>query len=481
MSAFVYNLVHSLTTREKAYFKRFTKLYGGDDSKNYLRLYEFLTQLESYDARILHDKFRDEAMGKHLSSELNYLQELILKSLINYTLDSTPYLKLQKTLLFIDVLIDKDFRKQALKILLKAKTLAYKQEDFTIILKLIQLEEEILFNEGILGFTRQLADLQLERNHIYKQIQNLNELRLLREQVRELQFSAMFINDKKQYPEIFNHPLIKNEHQVLSLTAKEHWFYIREFIHYITRNYKDGQKYSAEYLHFLETNPELFKKSKILSTLSNYLFFSALLGDSKTFSATLSKLVVLEKDQLLDQIYISYIKYVRQLELSYRTNDTNSFNALIDSTWQFVQENHIKMGATQINRTMLELSRAGIITQRFSDTIDWLNFWFTTGVLDYTLIHAKLFLLITHMELGWFDLINNEVESICKDLKRKQKYDELASVFIQFFRKVAKTPEQKGRLLIVLSKRLTPIRLDPDKNHAFEFFDFLKWTNAQIE
>jgi len=116
----------------------------------------------------LKEQFKGSPIEKYMSSELNYLQQQLLKSMFNFHLESNSERKLYKSILFIDILIEKGYPKRATKILRQAKKMAYKNEDFTTLLKLIQLEEDIFFKEGILGFTKKISELQQERSQVYQ-------------------------------------------------------------------------------------------------------------------------------------------------------------------------------------------------------------------------------------------------------------------------------------------------------------------------
>lgn len=46
MSDFLYKLVSSLTTSEKVYFKRSSKIHAGKVGKNYLKIYEVIEKMD---------------------------------------------------------------------------------------------------------------------------------------------------------------------------------------------------------------------------------------------------------------------------------------------------------------------------------------------------------------------------------------------------------------------------------------------------
>jgi len=145
----MHEFVHNMTMREKAYFKRFAQMYSGKKNKNYMQLYNELEKMTVFEKQKFNTRFANQPIGRQMSSELNYLFGQLLKSMINFHLENSNKKKLQKSILYIDILMEKGYRKQALKILNKAKKLAKEHEDFTTILKLALLGINF-FNSTIL-------------------------------------------------------------------------------------------------------------------------------------------------------------------------------------------------------------------------------------------------------------------------------------------------------------------------------------------
>ena len=228
MSVFLYDLIHSLNMHEKIHFKRYSKIHGDKKDKVYLRLYDALESMPSYNRQDLAD-LMDKKNFQTLVPYNKYLADQILKSLVNCHWDKSPFQKLNKKVAFIETLIDKGFRKEALKRLQKAKKEAYKKEEYNFVLKLIQMEIDLLFQHGILNFTKQLNKLQDESNQLIKKINNFHQLRLLKEQIRELQFLNVhiYLANPEEFDHILNHPLLQNHSSALSIRAKEVWHYIR--------------------------------------------------------------------------------------------------------------------------------------------------------------------------------------------------------------------------------------------------------------
>ena len=475
MKKYIFDLVHSLTMNEKSYFKKFATIHSSKTSKNYIRLFDAIAQMQGFDVQFLKKKFEGEPIAKHLSSEVNYLEEQILKSLTNFSFEKNKRTQNQKHIHYITILIEKGFRQRAKKILKKTKTAAYQKEEFTTIIKLIQLEEEIFFRDKIFDFLEKLSKLNTERQELYAKIQNINELRLLREQISKTQFIHGYIDDVSKFSNFYNSSLMQSPDNAFSFKAKEHWYYIKSIQFYLLRQYKKAQQANLMLLDIMEENNHLSNPSDILPIASNVLYSSALAKDETTFWQTMPTLEVLKAKPNIDKIYFQYVKHSRVLELYYQKMDLKSTTNYLEEVTPFFLKHHDTLPFLPLNHMLLLMVRAEIITERFQKAINWLNKWLEAGPGEYILIHARCFLLITRYELGWNELLAAELETTYKLFRRQGKYDNLAKAMVAFFRSYLKNPKKEISYLTTLHHQLKTIKAVPEKNHAFEYFNYEKW------
>ena len=484
MKDLTFDFVSSLTFREKAYFKRFSQTYSDDKNKNYLKIYAFLEKQKKYDDNALKAFFEDENFVKYLSSEKHYLLEQLLNSLINFHFHTSTFRKLTKWILYINILSEKGFRKKAMKVLKQAKILAYRHEEFTVILQLIQMEEEILFSHGILNFRMQLEILKEEREEITRKIQNLNELRLLKVQARELQFEDQpHVSKPEKYPHIFANEFLEDEANINSLKARDVWFYIKSVAAYLLRDFKASQLCNRDNLLFFEEYDYLFNNNHKLPILSNYLYLSAKVKDEKSFHEGLDKLKALEAEKDIDSEYIGYIKYARLFELFYKTENTESTRKILPEVEAFLLKSKEHLGSTEVDYLLILIIRACIESNQFPKAQQWLNVWYKSETLQVSLNIVKLFTMITYYELRYLPLLEYEISSTYKALKKRKQLRKLERLFIRFFKKFIKNPSPEKSLkdLQILSSNLLEIKEDPDENVLFEQFDFLKWCERKLQ
>lgn len=483
MRRMIYDFVQSLTMREKAYFKRFSRVYSDKPELNYLRVFEFLEKQAHFDPDAVQKHFQQETIGRYLSSEQHYLLEQMLDSLIHFHFETSNHRRILKLILYVDLLTEKGFRKKAQKILHQAKTLAYKYEEFSLILKLIQTEEEILFSHGVLNFTQQLELLRTEREEVTTKIKNFNDLRLYREQVRELQFTAGFIHDPQDYPHIYNNPLLEKEEMALSISARENWHYIQGLKHYLLRDFLHSQQANQHYLAFFEAHECIFKVSKKLPLLSNLMYQSALIKDQHWFEEAGKKLEALKNEKDIDRHYISYIQYARWFEWYYQTGDPAGAAQLMDTVGAFLHEHHLQLGSTETDYLCRLMIRAAITTRQWSKTPEWVQWWYKNKKANHGLRFIRLCTLIAYYELGYKQLLESEVLSTQKILRKHKQWGMLEQAMVAFFKNYLRfydKPDQLHQLFVQLNDELHIIKNNPFENQLFIMFDFDQWVEGKM-
>lgn len=472
MSVYIHDLVANLTMREKAYFKK-VSTNKIEKKKNYLKLYHFIEKNPVYDIEAVNEKFKDTTIGKYLSSEYNYLAEQLLKSLVNFHFNKSEKNKIQKSILFINILMEKGLKNKALKLLKYSKKLAYKNELFSSILNLIDLEEEIIFRQGALGLTKQLKILELERQDLLNKITNLNKLRLLREQIWEFWFQEGYLNEMIEDHPILDNPLLQREENTLSLRAKEHWLYLVGMKAFILQEHDQAIALFKNAIQFLEENKHLFKENKLLVMISNCLYNCALAKDSKSFEITLRKLKSLEGTK--KDVYLKYIEHCRSLELYYQIYDIGNSNLMVKEVYAYIQTYQNQLSITQSNYIYSLLARNYIISRDFEKGQDIINQWSKVKIIEYHYIHIKLFTLIIYFELGYHSLLASGIEATYKVLKSRKQYNYKAKHILSFFKKVLKNSKKEKLLLVQLEESLSTNKNILTKEKDYKYFDYLIW------
>lgn len=481
MSKFLFDLITGMTTSEKVHFMRHAKVHGDKSDKNYLIIYEAVSRLKTYDKKGFTNLFKGTTIEKYLSSEVDYLKEKLLISLFNYNLNRTKRNQIQKGILLVEVLTNKGFRKEALKKLNFIKKTAIKQEEFTWVLRLIELEEQILFKEGILGYKDNLKLLREQRNKVTGFIQNLNDYQILREEVREFQFSEhLDIKVVSEFIELCNNPLVLNKENCMSIRAKEHWYYIQVLANYLKRNFGLGLSFSAKYVEFMSQNLHLFDLSKMLPGLSNYIYHGALTSDKYHFSLGQKILLSLSHRKELSASYVKYITHTRNLEFAYYAKDSDLTAKYLNFAIKMFEEDLQNLEESQVQYLFMVIVRSTIILNQTKSGMYFINQWLQRGVLPYRKVQARLFSIIIHLELDYMELISSEIIILKKLEKNNPREKLLINTFYSFVSKLVKHPYKKESLIEKFQQELEVIAINIEGYFDFISFDYYQWSLSLI-
>lgn len=477
MSKFLYELINGLSISEKVYFKRNTKIHNDKNGKNYLKIYNAIDQLKRYEEGVLADLFKGTNIEKYLSSEVNYLKDKILLSLFNFNLNRSKRSQIQKGILIVEVLLDKGFRKEALKKLKFIKKSAMKQEEFTWILRLIELEETILFREGIIGYKDKLEHLRDQRNKVTKTIQNLNDYRILREGVREFQFSEhLDVSAVSAFKDLCNNSLVKKKSSCTSIKAEEHWYYIQVLINYLKRDFKAGLTISSNYVQFMYQNLHLFDLNKIMPVLSNYIYHAALTKDRMHFESGKKLLLKLSSNKEVPQSYLSYILYTRSLEFAYYRNDLQLMNEYLILTIDLLEHQIHELEESQIQYLFMVIVRSAVVLQEKKKGTYFINQWLQRGVLPYRKVQARLFSIMIHFELNYLELVQSEIIILKKLAKKNPRERLLINTFYSFLNSLLNSPHRRDALVLKFQKELQSISINIEGYFDLISFDYYKWS-----
>jgi len=155
----VFELIKSLDSNEKGYFRRFCDLQKGQ--KNYLDLFNVLEKMDRYDEAVLAAAFKERPFYKNLHVVKNYLYNLILRSLRSFYWESTVDQEINDQITDAVLLEKRGLYELARNSLVKARKLAMKYHRYYLLIPITK-------KEGSLWPL-------LEDRHLFEKMQTMNE------------------------------------------------------------------------------------------------------------------------------------------------------------------------------------------------------------------------------------------------------------------------------------------------------------------
>ncbi|MBK8109114.1 MAG: hypothetical protein IPK46_01630 [Saprospiraceae bacterium] len=136
----LFALIKSLKPTEKRYFTLSAGLMTPAKKNNYLRLFEVLDAMDSYDESLLKTKYRKEAFAKNLAVYKSQLFDSILASLRNYNEENIEEWDIRKDLYKIQLLAQKGLDKDCEAAIHKTKQKAWQYELYHILLEILDIQ-----------------------------------------------------------------------------------------------------------------------------------------------------------------------------------------------------------------------------------------------------------------------------------------------------------------------------------------------------
>ena len=238
----LFELVKSLSIIEKDYFRKFVTLHIKGDKNNYVKLFDVLAVMESYEESAIKKGLGLKNFPKQLPRVKNYLYHQILKSLRTYHAEITIDGQLKNTFRDVEMLYSKGLYLECKEKLNIAKPLAYKYDKLTRIIEILEWEIKLIPKD--IGFEDQaniLKHLFEERKIILEKKFNLYKYELWFNKIYTLIKSNNKIRDIKQlqdWEEIMKQDIFQDESKALSFHAKIIYSYCWGAFYYSTGNRK---------------------------------------------------------------------------------------------------------------------------------------------------------------------------------------------------------------------------------------------------
>ncbi len=325
MSKNLFQLIKKLSSNEKGYFKKVTKVHSLNGNSISVRLFDILDKQVLYNKKEVDAFFGNKKTIVQLPVISNYLYYLILDMLEEFHAGKTIESQLKTRITNAEQLYTKGLYEQARVIINKAKVQAEKGENFLLILQIYAFEGRLSLVEEDIENLKKYADaLNSSQKLIYEKFKNYNEYRELVSRIFYLsKRSGRHLKSQKdqlQLEQIMKHPLLSNKKFALSVSALSNFLLIHSYYNDIKkdRDISKSIKLNMERLQLMETNIEYIAQSPVsyLSLLNNLLLnagetfhldlFRSLLDKLKNANSFLKIKSTSDVESLR---YITYLKY----------------------------------------------------------------------------------------------------------------------------------------------------------------------------
>ncbi len=485
----LHRLIRSLSPVEKRYFRIFIKGKPGVDTK-YAQLFEALAASETFDDEKWRSIiYKSQDVGSKKYSELKaYLYELVLKCLQNYDELHSTHHRLNQLLQSVAALFKRGHYADCRDLLAKARKLAKLHESFAHQIEIVRWEKQLAYTRMDVDFLhKNLERLQDEEARAMEQLRNASHYRRA--------FFQAYATIKKdplqrgpdrvaRLRQLIEQEAFADPDAAVSHTARVLYYRTLSLYYHTALEQEKFYETGKTLIALQESQPHFLREnlSDYIAALSNQTLACGLLHKYSEVRTCLNKLRDLQPITEDDR---------RKIHRQY----FSTFFAMCTYTGEFGD------GRREMERCLLEAENFDphdyetgsfylqfvpicIGCGDFDMALDHLNHWLaqrrTVGREDLQSL-ARILSLILHFELGNFLLLDSQLRTSARFLKRKNRLHDLERQFMHGIFEAIKLPDVRGQreVFAKVKNDLQAKSQEPETRALLQTFDLLAWLDGK--
>ncbi|MBI2271744.1 MAG: hypothetical protein HYU69_15495 [Bacteroidetes bacterium] len=483
----VFDLIHSLSKAEKAYFKTY---YFSEKEKEhvvYIKLFDAIEQQEEYNEEQLKRELRI-GLVKMRNSKF-YLYNAILRSLEVQNYSSKSNYTLLHYLSQAEILQEKRLFKQSKSLIDKGKKMALKYDKPWFEAEFSRIENRVdspkttediggLFNKIFLSINKYKNNIELSK--LYEIIKHYSRI----------ESSSLSRKQKDQIKNIFNHPLLKNEKSCLTFSALNSYYKSHASISQVIRDHKKAELMIERCIQLFEKNPHQINdnfetyfisiENMIISKLNMKDFDGAFVYINKTRTLK-PKIKQLSFHRYFRAIGIELLYYLQisNFDTAYKIikqEDSTVSNIVLDESTSKLRE-EVVVG-------LYTISCICFIVGDYKRAKKCLNLILnqTDNIRPDIFSFSKILFALIQLEED--NLTPSMIISTYKYLKSRNKLNKLEGAVLRFLKRISSKTFDKKELIKLykqLFQEIVELTKDPMEAKTLEYFDFISWVESKIE
>jgi len=451
----LFDLIQSMSATERRSFIASASRSAGGKRSNYLRLYNAIAQMSTYDERELRKRFAREAFVRQLSSAKNYLYGLIIDHLRSLRESTDSAAQVETMLARVALLVDRRLFGQASRLLQRARGRAEVDENLVQLVRIGRLEATIAALEGRSRAT-------IERHvattlELGGQLHEYLALALLHARAMTLHTTTWMAQTEEQIAEarsILDDPIVQTPSSTLHGELRR--CEVQKICYLLLRQTREEVRVAMRLVDIYRTHKD-FARSDAGNVISAYAnLVSSLLRDRRHDEAreVLREMMTIDAPTTHLRARLFFARATRELLLIRAEEDDGRTSARLRELWGEMQRHRLSSSERYTVRRAiyyglfgqelyLEATRAAnaclaepkeLISPEQRD-------WFRIG------------LVICHYELGHVDLVESLIRSISRDHAKRTDVHWLAAIIARHLRVLLAASDRKG-----LARALRPLR-----------------------
>ncbi len=494
-SSNLHELIRSLSSVEKRYFKLFSERHSTKSKKNYLKLFDKIDSQEVYDEDEILKAFKNDAFVKHLSIAKNRLYHQVLKSLDAFYAQDSAEAEIGRYIHYGEILFQKTLYQQCERILNTAKKMALKYEKWGALLQIIRRQKRLAeirhYEKGKKSEIEQLRKLEAEVLH---KLETESRLWYEKSQIFYNLFTKGQVRDKKLARKML--PAV-NELVELSKNSQGSFestylnYHTQSAYYFSTGDYPNSYKSLKANAEHMESNLDIIRDepSLYISVLTNLIYVCAKLNYFDEMHAYLDKTRNLPKPlskRVNEDLELRIFINSNSLELAICSikGDLVRGIPLVSETIKDLERWKPKLSDVRLASFYQYFSTLYFIAGQFKDALKWNNELLNSIAIDKTedqYCFSQIFHLLIHFELGNTDIIPHSLKSLSRYLETRKRHFRFETHFLEFMKQVSREGQRDhSDSLNQFYGEIKSLETDQYEKAVFDYFDFIAWCEAKL-
>lgn len=487
-----------MNRNEKGYFKKMYADKGMGRENQYMELFELIDAQKTYDETSLTAYFQQTGIFRQLSVAKNYLTTMILKGLRAYYSKTSVNVELNERMMNIEILFHRELYPVVEKEIRKVESMIDEHGAFHRFPELARWKKNLLdkiADQRLIAELRQdihTKELEMiERTRVFAEISNLT-----------FQFLALnlkigpvrSIDQQKDYQKIMDHPILKDESELNSLSARQYYHNIHSMYYEAIRDFDNFHYHTDRFVNLLEAHPGHIQRNPTVYLIScfNRLLSLIRLKDHEGYEAAMRHF------QNIEQKWGNHLPADLKRDMWMYKANAEMWALMFKGSF----ENMVKLGENIEDRTDTQLfvypfsvlyseavyftTYAAFAMGDFKKAVRKLN-----RIVNNTLreqrediaCYAMILNMMCHYELGNLDLVESLLRSTYRFMVKMQKIHGFEKTLISFFRRLMKqsNPADLKDFMQQFRDELLVVEQDSYERTTFEYLDLISWLSAHIE
>ena len=488
----IFVLIKSLSKSEKRQFKLFVGRMGSNLDSKFLKLFNILDKIESYDEKLI---LKKRVVSKQQLSNLKaHLYKQILISLKLNPSHQNSKLKIREQLDFATILYNKGLYKQSLKILDKAKILALKSEEKYTAFEIVELEKLIESQYITRSMSNRTEILISDSNKLIKENNLASKLSNLSLQLYEKLIKAGYAKSDEEFKSITKFfferiPKINIE----NLSFREKLWHNKAHLWYslLIQDFLSSYKYSMKWVDMFDKNPEMIKSNPVFYLRgNNYLMESLLLIKyPEKFRIILKNLInKIESPDFPNndntEVLSFLCKYNNKINLYFLEGEFEKGVLLIETIKKNIKKFSGRIDEHHIMIFYYKIACLYFGCEDYENSILYLNKIISNKALkmrEDLLCFTRILNLIAHYEAGFDYHLDRNLRDTYKFLIKMNDLHSVQKSMIKFLRSLGNIyPHELKDSFIRLYNEIKVYEEDPYERRSFLYLDIISWLESKI-